>query len=196
MQGVRGERELRMVCANPGSGLERDLHSSPNVNLPHTLLVPTDFSESSGLALELAVGLATKLDAKVHLVNVLGLQALQFPDVGAPLTTEIIDHLVEGNTTALARLVDKYRGSGVIGEVVFRTGDPRDVIDTVARELHADLIVMGSHGRHGCERALLGTVAESILRTAPCPVLIARPTFTADAATRGIPSRDMRAHVA
>jgi nucleotide-binding universal stress UspA family protein len=141
------------------------------------------------LALEYAIALADRLDAKVHILNVLGLNALQLPDMGAALPTAIIDHLVETNQAALARLVAEHEDCECLGEVLFRTGDPRDVIDTVARELRADLIVMGSHGRHRCDPAVLGSVAESVLRAAPCPVLIARPTlatFADDRAPIGV----------
>jgi len=59
-------------------------------------------------------------------------------------------------------------------EIVMRTGDARDVIVNTAVEVGADLIVMGTHGRRGLRRALLGSVAESVLRHAPCPVLLMR----------------------
>lgn len=149
------------------------------MRVPRSILVPTDFSPAAALALEYAIALADKLDARVHLLNVLGLSALQLPDVGAALPAAIIDHLVESNQTALARLVAEHEDCRCLGEVMFRTGDPRDVIETVARELRVDLIVMGSHGRHRCDPSILGSVAESVLRAAPCPVLIARPTLAA-----------------
>jgi len=57
---------------------------------------------------------------------------------------------------------------------VLRTGDPRDLIIDVARELGADLIITGTHGRRGVRRALIGSIAESVVRTAPCPVLTIR----------------------
>jgi universal stress protein A len=154
------------------------------VRVPRSILVPTDFSPAAALALEYAIAIADRLDAKVHVLNVLGLSALQLPDVGAALPTAIIDHLVESNQAALARLVAEHEGCRCLGEVVFRTGDPRDVIDTVARELRVELIVMGSHGRHRCDPSVLGSVAEAVLRAAPCPVLIARPTLAARADDR------------
>jgi nucleotide-binding universal stress UspA family protein len=57
---------------------------------------------------------------------------------------------------------------------MLRTGDARDVIVDVAKEIGADLIVMGTHGRRGVRRALLGSIAEGVLRTAHCPVLTIR----------------------
>ena len=57
-------------------------------------------------------------------------------------------------------------------------GDARDVICQTAKEVHADLIVMGTHGRRGVTRALLGSVTENVVRQAPCPVLTVRPHTT------------------
>ena len=66
------------------------------------------------------------------------------------------------------------RHDGVAIEAVLKSGDPRDVVVETAKELGCDLIVIGTHGRRGIARALLGSVAESVLRTAPVPVLAIR----------------------
>jgi nucleotide-binding universal stress UspA family protein len=55
-----------------------------------------------------------------------------------------------------------------------KTGDARDLINQTAAEVGADLIVMGTHGRRGVRRALLGSIAETVVRSAPCPVLTVR----------------------
>jgi nucleotide-binding universal stress UspA family protein len=60
------------------------------------------------------------------------------------------------------------------GPAILEIGDPRSQIEQVSRRVGADLIVMGTHGRHGLQRLLLGSVAESIVRTARCPVLLVR----------------------
>ena len=70
--------------------------------------------------------------------------------------------------------VERKRDKGTIGQAVLRTGDARDSIIQAAEELHADLIVMGTHGRRGVSRALLGSIAETVVRSAPCPVLTVR----------------------
>jgi nucleotide-binding universal stress UspA family protein len=57
---------------------------------------------------------------------------------------------------------------------LIKAGDPRDMINRTAQELGVDLIVMGTHGRRGLTRALLGSVAESVVRSAPCAVLTVR----------------------
>jgi universal stress protein A len=140
-----------------------------------TILVPTDFSEPAVAALYYAVALAVPLAATVHLLNVVDLQGPHLSDLGAALTTEMIDSILAGNKAALIRLAEARRATGRIGELLLRTGDPRDVIDEVARQLKADLIVMGTHGRRGVVRLMMGSVAETLVRTASCPVLTVRP---------------------
>ena len=138
---------------------------------PRTILVPTDFSKPAQAALDYAIALAEKLDAKVHLLNVVDLQGFQVSDLGTSLTPETINMIVSGNTGALDRLAEARQATGRIGELVLRTGDPHDVIGQVAGQLNVDLIVMGTHGRRGIRQAMLGSVADTIVRTARCPVL-------------------------
>lgn len=143
--------------------------------LPKNILVPTDLSEHAEQALDYACELASRLDAQVHLLNVIGIPALGLPELGVALTSTMIDSLIVDNQKALDALAEAKRPKAKIGEVLLRTGDARDVIHQTAIELGADLIVMGTHGRRGITRALLGSVAESVVRTAPCPVLTVRP---------------------
>jgi universal stress protein A len=141
--------------------------------LPKNILVPTDLSEGAEQALDYACELARTLGAQVHLLNVIGIPALGVPELGVALTASMIDELVVGNQDALDRLA-RTRGAAQLGQVMVRTGDARDVINQTAKELGADLIVMGTHGRRGISRALLGSVAENVVRTAPCAVLTVR----------------------
>jgi nucleotide-binding universal stress UspA family protein len=144
------------------------------MTLPTNILVPTDFSETADRALDYAIALAAKLGARIHVLHVIGIPALGVPELGVALTSTMIDSLVRDNQAALDRLVDKHRSQATFGETVLRTGDARDTILQAAGEVHADLIVIGTHGRRGISRALLGSVAEAIVRTAPCPVLTVR----------------------
>jgi len=146
--------------------------------LPKSILVPTDLSDGAEEALDYALELATTFGATVHLLNVIGIPALGVPELGVALTSSVIDSMVRDNQVALEALADRKRGRGTIGEVLLRTGDARDVICQTAKEVHADLIVMGTHGRRGVTRALLGSVTESVVRQAPCPVLTVRPHTT------------------
>jgi universal stress protein A len=146
--------------------------------LPKNILVPTDLSEGAEEALAFACELAAKLDATLHLVNVVGIPAMGVPELGVAVTSSMIDQLITENQTALDRIADARRDQVRIGQVLLKTGDARDSINQTAVEVDADLIVMGTHGRRGVARALLGSVAETVVRSAPCPVLTVRPHST------------------
>jgi nucleotide-binding universal stress UspA family protein len=146
--------------------------------LPKNILVPTDLSDCADEALDYACELAQKLDATLHLLHVIGVPALGVPELGVAVTSSVIDSLIQDNQVALDKLASARRGNTRIGEVMLRTGDARDTIDEAAREVAADLIVMGTHGRHGISRALLGSITEAVIRTAPCPVLAVRANTT------------------
>lgn len=141
--------------------------------LPKHILVPTDLSEGAEQALDYASELAVRLGAQIHLLNVISVPALGVPELGVALTASMIDELVMSNQDAIDQLA-RTRCSASLGQVMVRTGDARDVINQTAKELGIDLIVMGTHGRRGISRALLGSVAENVVRTAPCAVLTVR----------------------
>ena len=75
---------------------------------------------------------------------------------------------------ALDALVARYSDRVSMAPVRIEIGDARDVIDRVAELIEADLIVMGTHGRRAVRRVLMGSIAESVVRSAPCPVLTVR----------------------
>src|SRR4029079_12922761 len=135
-----GAASARACAMHPGSGMGM----SP---IATNILVPTDFSEIAERVLDYAVALAAKLDARIHVVHVIGIPALGIPEIGLAVTSTMMDSMVRGNQAALDRLVDKRRGQATFGEVMLRTGDARDTILATAEEVGADLIVMGTHGR-------------------------------------------------
>jgi nucleotide-binding universal stress UspA family protein len=141
--------------------------------LPKHILVPTDLSEGAEYALDYACELARLLGARVHLLNVITIPALGVPELGVALTASMIDQLVVDNQAAIDQLA-LTRCTAELGQAMVRTGDARDVINQTAKELGIDLIVMGTHGRRGISRALLGSVAETVVRSAPCAVLTVR----------------------
>ena len=151
--------------------LARILNRSISV-LPRNILVPTDLSEGAEEALDYACELATKFGAKVHLLNVIGVPAIGVPELGVALTSSVIDSIIRDNQAALERLAEAKKCAANIGEVLLRTGDARDVINQAAKDLGADLIVMGTHGRRGVARWMLGSVAERVARVAQTPVLL------------------------
>jgi nucleotide-binding universal stress UspA family protein len=129
------------------------------------ILVPTDFSACSDQALDYAIELASKLDARIHVLTVIGIPAYGVPELGVGVTASRIDSLVSDNQTALEKVAHD-RKLGTPGMV--RVGDARDVILQTAEELNADLIVMGS--RHGIAR-----VARQRCRNDRTDVADARP---------------------
>jgi len=141
--------------------------------LPKHILVPTDLSDGAEQALDYACELARTLGAQIHLLNVISIPALGVPELGMAVTSTMIDQLVIDNQTALDRLA-RTRCTAQVGQVMVKTGNARDTINQTAKELGVDLIVMGTHGRHGISRALLGSVAETVVRSAPCAVLTVR----------------------
>lgn len=141
--------------------------------LPKHILVPTDLSTEAEQALDYACELAQTLGARVHLVNVVGVPALGVPELGVALTAATIDQVVVDNQTAMDDLARRKCGA-LAGQVLVRSGDAMDVINQTAVEVGADLIVMGTHGRRGLSRMLLGSIAETVVRSAPCAVLTVR----------------------
>ena len=140
---------------------------------PKNILVPIDFSESSEKALTAACALAAKTEARVHLLH-----AYVIPVEPAALAPNISEQYIEqfvGESKAqLKELASKLCPGAEVGPFLVESGDPREVITAEAKRLHAEVIVMGTHGRRGISRALIGSVAESVVRTAPCSVLVVR----------------------
>ena len=143
------------------------------MRLPGTILVPVDLATGTDEALAYACELARRLGARVHILSVIGLPPLGTPDVGGALTAAAIDGLVAEHRRALEQFAAKVP-CPELGDVLLRTGDPRDVICGTAKELGVDLIVMATHARRGVPRVLLGSVADAVVRAAPCPVLMLR----------------------
>jgi nucleotide-binding universal stress UspA family protein len=135
------------------------------------ILCPTDFSEFAQRALHQAVPLARWYDASLTALHVVPPAVPvdgMFPQPLPPLANE-------GVRTRLERDLDAFvapaREAGVACHTALREGAVPARILEVARELPADLLVMGTHGQGGLERLVLGSVTESVLRKAPCPVL-------------------------
>ncbi|HSQ65741.1 MAG TPA: universal stress protein [Polyangiaceae bacterium] len=144
------------------------------MQLPKTLLVPVDFSDTSNLALDYAVDLAKALGGKVVVMHAYELPVYGFPDGALVATVEIATRIMNGAQAGLAALLEKRKDKGVEITSVLRQGVPWDEVHSVAEEVKADMIVIGTHGRGGLARALLGSVAEKIIRTSTRPVLTIR----------------------
>lgn len=148
------------------------------MTLPRTIVVATDFSECADAALAYAAELAAQLDATLHLVHAITIPAMGVAEMGIAYAAVNIDTATKAAQASLDERVERYRDRVSLAPPRLEVGDPRDTIDTVAEQVGADLVVVGTHGRRGIRRMLLGSVAESIVRSAPCPVLTIRPKAT------------------
>lgn len=134
------------------------------------ILLATDFGPSSRRAEALAIDIARAFNAKLTLVHVYEIPSYVY--AGAPYTpADLITPIREGATKALDDELSTVRAAVPGATSVLRNGRPADEILHVAKDIHADLLVVGTHGRRGVPRALLGSVAERLVRTAPIPVL-------------------------
>jgi nucleotide-binding universal stress UspA family protein len=135
-----------------------------------TVLHPTDFSEKSEFAFRVACALAREYNARLILLHVIPPPMVIY--AGGPVPAETWPNVEEGQEK-LRQL--KGHAHRVRVETQIMEGDPVDMILRAAEEAHCDVIVMGTQGRTGLGRLLLGSVAESVIRKAPCPVLSAKP---------------------
>ncbi len=136
-----------------------------------TILHPTDFSRSANHAFEVACSLAGQHQARLLLLHVVSPPApppLPYNEAGMGTIeddAELAYERLEEMRTAKSQLKIEY---------VLAEGQPADEIVRVAREINADLIIMGTHGRTGLEHLVMGNVAEQVTREAPCRVVTVR----------------------
>ena len=139
------------------------------------ILCPLDFSEFSARAFVYALSLARRYNSKLLIEHVLHLPFSAYPSY---INAEAIDKVSQG-LSAMAReqlkdFLSKQARPGIQIESFVDEGDVTDTILGFAQAQAVDLIVMGTHGRHGVDHILLGSVAEKVLRKARCPVLVVR----------------------
>jgi nucleotide-binding universal stress UspA family protein len=143
------------------------------------ILVPVDGSSTSMLGLKHALGLARDERTRLRVLNVIDdmIIATAIDGYAAGDMSQLIDSLRESGEKALAQAAAMSRRAGVKSETVMVESRGRPVSAVIldqAAEWRADLIVMGTHGRRGLNRLLLGSDAERVLREAPVPVLLLR----------------------
>ncbi len=135
------------------------------------ILVPHDFSDDAAAALDWAIELAAQLGAELHLLHAYRLPLEMFSPYGVPFPDSVMPEIREAARRRLNELKARVEAAGLKGQVQLREGPPADAIVEAARELSADLIVMGTRGRTGLAHVVLGSVAQRTVRLAPCPVL-------------------------
>jgi nucleotide-binding universal stress UspA family protein len=141
------------------------------------ILAPTDFSDASANALRYAKAFAESFDAGIHLLHVVedpAIYAWVPPEGPVPPTTLIREEMEKHVRVQLNGLLTDEERQRYRAQVVQRTGNAFVEIVRYAKEQNIDLIVMGTHGRGPIAHMLLGSVAEKVVRKAPCPVLTVR----------------------
>jgi nucleotide-binding universal stress UspA family protein len=143
------------------------------MGLYERILVPTDGSETSRRAIEHAVDLAAAHDAALHAVYVVN--AASFASLPAETSWDgVADVLHSEGEAALDQVTEAAEATGVPVERVLLEGSPAAEIVRYAESEPCDLVVMGTHGRGGIDRLLLGSVAERVVRSSNVPVLTVR----------------------
>jgi len=139
----------------------------------HRILVPTDFSEHSRQALRYGIALAEKFGADLHLLHVLQDVSVYQPDavtVGPPVVPPVAALTAAARQT-LAKTIADHQLERLGARAEVREGPPVEEIVDYAHEHAIDLIVIATHGRGWLAHLLLGSVAEKVVRKAPCPVM-------------------------
>jgi nucleotide-binding universal stress UspA family protein len=138
------------------------------------IVCPIDFSPPSNAALKEAIGMAKQYGAKLILVSVVE------PIVtGLMLSVytyqQYVKRLKNTAREQLKAMITKHVPKGMRVTALVKTGDPADVIVRTCKSQRADLLVVATHGRRGWGHLIFGSVAEKVIRMAPCPVLVIHP---------------------
>jgi nucleotide-binding universal stress UspA family protein len=153
-----------------------------------TVLVGVDYSELSALTLTEAIATARSHErSHVHVIHTLQTLVSAGPSAGAPVVPALDEKTAAQASEELRKYVEKVLstphanlpddGSPLVERLTTHIGTPypAEAIAQLASDIEADLVVVGTHGRRGMARLLLGSVAEGVVRLAPCPVLVVRP---------------------
>jgi nucleotide-binding universal stress UspA family protein len=138
------------------------------MNVQH-ILVPMDFSSDAETALDCAVEFAQQFQARLTLLHVIYI----------PVTTEVnlssyFAEIESGAQHGMETYQKRAEGKGLTVDTVIVQGTPFREIVEIAKTKQVDLIIMGTHGRTGMTHLLMGSVAERVVRLAPCPVMVTR----------------------
>jgi nucleotide-binding universal stress UspA family protein len=139
------------------------------------ILCPVDFSEFSATAYEYAYSLSRQYKAKLFVLHVMEPVVSVYRGILVPsLVEEIYSRQDSDAREQIRKLESTYAGKGVASEVVIQVGLVADSILSFVKARDVDLVVVGTHGRRGLDRLMMGSVAERVLRRATCPVLAVR----------------------
>ena len=140
------------------------------------ILIAVDHSKPAADAAEFGADLAAKMNAEVILLTVVPPPPALIPDIAS--ASAKLDASRAEAKRLLARCRQQLPRETRVEELVFE-GDAADEIISAAASCHADLVIVGTHSRHGLSRVFLGSTAEAVVRNAPCTVLVVRqPVLT------------------
>jgi nucleotide-binding universal stress UspA family protein len=140
------------------------------------ILVPTDFGPTSDRALEVAIDLGRLTKAALEILHVSSEAIWVLPPPGDVITGPVDPaEIATEAAVQLEHVVARVKAAGLPCTGISETGRTDAEIVEYARKRGAGMIVVGSHGRHGLSHALMGSVAEKVVRHAPCPVLVVPP---------------------
>ena len=148
---------------------------------PTSILLATDGSEEAQVAAKTAADLAKSTNSELHLIYVGHMPSIFYESPGTmaldpDLQSRMEEEAEEAARTSLEKQVQKIREAGIeVAAIHTSVGFPDAEIVGSAERLGAGLIVMGSRGRGPLKRALMGSVSDSVVRHAHCPVLVVRP---------------------
>lgn len=136
------------------------------------ILVAHDGSKSSDKALKKAVELAMNLNASLTVLSVI--PELYLTELSEVDRNRVLEALSRETTDAMERIRKSLSGKSMEVKTLIRQGDPAEKILETAQKMKVDLIVTGSHGRHGTKKFLLGSVSSKIVDYSKCPVLVVK----------------------
>jgi nucleotide-binding universal stress UspA family protein len=144
----------------------------------NNIMFTTDFSSSSLAALPYAAAVARRYGSKLFVAH--AVQPHPYPLVSGEAVT-FMDELVQGARKEINELAGSELLKGIEHKTLLGHGEITAVLEKYIRENHIDLLITGTHGRRGFRRFFLGSVAEEIFRTSPCPVLTVGPHVSHEA---------------
>ena len=144
-------------------------------DLFHRIVVPTDFSECAEGAWALAKRVAGSLGAELVLAHVL-VEPIVYGDasMAADTTRQLFEQGRKWVEDEIEKWASAARVQGITVRTIVRTGSAQEEIVNLATDERAELIIIGTHGRTGLNRLLLGSIADRVIRFSPCPVLTVR----------------------
>ena len=153
-----------------------------------TLMVATDFSEVSEAAMAYAFRLARTLKAMIYIVHVVPEDDVQLmtalnTHMQSQITAETLREVLYADADKrLTAAIEQMQGANLVQERLIVTGKPAETIVSWAASKQPQVLILGTHRRHGLDHLLLGSITERVLRQAPCSVLIVpAPPAAADA---------------